>query len=160
MSVNTMNPNQDFFMCKACGYNSNMVMSDPMKSIFWVVCTRCGNTSPSCQNREEAIQSWQSKNKTDASSLKKDAVSILYQAAQTMIDRATAHNLEQEHYMDRTMKAFNVLTRSELTETDGWLFVILLQLARCTAAQHNPDVLLHAAVHAALALESMEKITK
>lgn len=155
-----MNIDQDFFMCKACGYNNNMVMSDSMKTVFWIVCTRCGNTSPSCQNREEAIQSWRSKNKTDALSLIKDAVSILYQAAQTIIDRATTRDLDQEHYMDRTVKAFNILTGGALTETNGWLFVILLQLARCTAGQHNPDDLLDAAVHAALALESMEKITK
>lgn len=83
-----------------------------------------------------------------------NAPSILREAAQTIEDRAARRDLPAERSMARAVGAFNTLTGQDLTETQGWLFVAVLKLARATAGKHNPDDLLDAAAYVALALES------
>ena len=83
-----------------------------------------------------------------------DAQAILRQAAQTIDDRAAERDLPAERSMARAVGAFNTLTGKDLTETQGWLFMAVLKLARATAGKHNPDDLLDAAAYVALALEN------
>lgn len=83
-----------------------------------------------------------------------DAPAILRKAAQTIEDRAAERDLPAERSMARAVGAFNTLTGQDLTETQGWLFVAVLKLARATAGKHNPDDLLDAAAYVALALEA------
>jgi hypothetical protein len=50
--------------------------------------------------------------------------------------------------------AFNALTGHELSERDGWLFMVMLKAARATAGGHNPDDYEDGAAYFALAGES------
>ena len=84
----------------------------------------------------------------------KSAPTLLRKAAQTIEDRAAQRDLPAERSTARAVGAFNTLTGQDLTETQGWLFVAVLKLARATAGKHNPDDLLDAAAYVALALEN------
>lgn len=68
--------------------------------------------------------------------------------APEIISAALAHIAERavlrdtptgERSMARTVAAFNALTGRNLTESEGWLFMIALKLARATAGGFNPD---------------------
>jgi len=83
-----------------------------------------------------------------------DAPTILHKAAQTILDRADERDLPAERSMSRAINVFNVLTGSTLSETQGWLFMAVLKLARATAGKHNNDDLLDAAAYVALTLEA------
>jgi hypothetical protein len=59
------------------------------------------------------------------------AIEFLERAADLMLERAQEYDTpEGERSMDRTVAAFNVLTGNILSEQDGWLFMLLLKLAR------------------------------
>ena len=83
-----------------------------------------------------------------------DAPSILRTAAQTISARAASRDLATERSMRRAVSAFNTLTGQSLSETQGWLFMAVLKLARATAGKHNNDDLLDAAAYVALTLEA------
>lgn len=83
-----------------------------------------------------------------------DAPSILRTAAQTISARAASRDLAAERSMRRAVSAFNTLTGQSLSETQGWLFMAVLKLARATAGKHNNDDLLDAAAYVALTLEA------
>ena len=83
-----------------------------------------------------------------------DAPSILRTAAQTISDRAASRDLDAERSMHRAVSAFNTLTGQWLSDTQGWLFMAVLKLARATAGKHNNDDLLDAAAYVALTLEA------
>lgn len=83
-----------------------------------------------------------------------DAPSILRTAAQTISARAVSRDLSSERSMCRAVSAFNTLTNCKLSETQGWLFMAVLKLARATAGKHNNDDLLDAAAYVALMLEA------
>lgn len=82
------------------------------------------------------------------------ASSILQEAAQTIENRAAERDLSAERSMNRAVSAFNTLTGLSLSETQGWLFMAVLKLARATAGKHNNDDLLDAAAYVALMLEA------
>ena len=82
------------------------------------------------------------------------ASELLRKAAHTIEERAAQRDLPAERSMARAVGAFNTLTGQDLTETQGWLFIAVLKLARATAGKHNPDDLLDAAAYVALALEN------
>jgi len=69
------------------------------------------------------------------------APAILKRAAQHMEDRAAARDQPGgERSMARTVTAFNALTGHELTERDGWMFMVALKAARaCTTATGLSD---------------------
>ena len=83
-----------------------------------------------------------------------DAPSILRTAAQTISARAVSRDLAAERSMRRAVSAFNILTGQSLSETQGWLFMAILKLARATAGKLNNDDLLDAAAYVALTLEA------
>lgn len=82
------------------------------------------------------------------------ASSILYDAAKVIESRAVERDLATERSMVRAVNAFNTLTGASLTETQGWLFMAVLKLARATAGRLNTDDLLDAAAYVALTLEA------
>lgn len=84
------------------------------------------------------------------------APDILRQAAQTIDDRAAERDLEQERSMGRTVAAFNSLSGYNLSERDGWLFMVILKAARATSTPTgNPDDYIDLAAYGALAGESV-----
>ena len=86
------------------------------------------------------------------------AEDILQNAATLLIERAKERDLEQERSMRRAVGAFNILADKyrrigRMTETEGWLFVICLKLARGTAGSFRLDDWQDAAAYCALLAE-------
>lgn len=84
------------------------------------------------------------------------APDILKRAAQHMEDRAAARDQAQgERSMRRTVDAFNALTGHQLTERDGWMFMVALKAARaCTTPTGIVDDYEDGAAYFGLAGES------
>lgn len=83
------------------------------------------------------------------------AQDILRKSAQHIDDRAAARDqAEGERSMARTVAAFNALTGHQLSERDGWLFMVQLKMARaCTTPTGIPDDYEDGASYVALAGE-------
>lgn len=69
------------------------------------------------------------------------AHNILRKSAQHIEDRAAARDqAEGERSMARTVAAFNALTGHQLSERDGWMFMVQLKAARaCSTPTGIPD---------------------
>lgn len=64
-----------------------------------------------------------------------DAASILLDAADTLTDRARQRDRPiGERSMARAVKAFNALYGLQLTELQGWQFMVLLKMSRSSAS--------------------------
>lgn len=64
------------------------------------------------------------------------AIEFLERAADLMLERGREYDSEDgERSMRSTVAAFNVLTGNILSEQEGWLFMLLLKLAR----QHQTE---------------------
>jgi len=82
------------------------------------------------------------------------APDLLREAADIIDQRSASRDLSAERAMRRTVGAFNTLTGQTLTETQGWLFMAVLKLARASAGAFQRDDLLDGAAYMALALEA------
>lgn len=82
------------------------------------------------------------------------AITILQDARQAILDRAATRDLQAERSMARAVAAFNAITGQQLTETQGWLFMVQLKAARATAGAHNLDDYVDGAGYFGLAGES------
>lgn len=61
------------------------------------------------------------------------AQEFLSQAAKHMADRAATYDSpDGERSMEKTVAAFNALAGADLTESEGWLFMMMLKAARLT----------------------------
>lgn len=90
-----------------------------------------------------------------------DAPGILAKAMQHMRDRAAARDVEGERSMARCVQAFNALTGANISERDGWLFMVVLKMARATAGSKGTlDDYEDGAAYFALAGESITKESK
>ena len=58
------------------------------------------------------------------------ACSILAEASERVHDRSIARDNLHERSMRRCVDGFNALTGHELTEDQGWLFMVFLNMAR------------------------------
>lgn len=88
---------------------------------------------------------------------KKHAYTFLESAVKEMKDRATQRDTAQvgqgvggERSMASTVRAFNALTKHNLTEAEGWEFMILLKLVRGRQGAFRMDDYTDAAAYAAL----------
>lgn len=83
-----------------------------------------------------------------------DAVSILVDAADTLTARGKQRDQPSgERSMGRTVRAFNAVYGTSLTETQGWQFMTLLKLVRASSGSYHPDDYIDQAGYAALAGE-------
>lgn len=78
----------------------------------------------------------------------------LRRAAQLIEDRAAERDLPHERSMARAVSAFSSLTGHALSETEGWLFMVVLKLSRATAGKLVADDWIDGAAYCALALEA------
>lgn len=87
------------------------------------------------------------------------APAILKRAAQHMEDRAAARDQPGgERSMERTVKAFNALTGHQISERDGWMFMVALKAARaCTTQTGLSDDYEDGAAYFGLAGESAQR---
>ena len=82
------------------------------------------------------------------------APKLLEDAAQALRDRAVTRDAEDgERSMARTVAIFNAMTGQNLTELEGWRFMISLKLARSMQGQAHLDDYVDLAGYAALAGE-------
>jgi hypothetical protein len=83
------------------------------------------------------------------------AEDILTKAAGHLADRAKTYDKpEGERSMRKTIDMFNVLTGGELTEEEGWLFMVILKMVRSQQGEHKYDNYEDGAAYFALAGES------
>ncbi len=85
-------------------------------------------------------------------SIKIHAYSFLEKAGSEMKDRASQrdNSPEGERSMASTVKAFNALTGHDLTESEGWEFMILLKLVRGRQGKFRADDYIDAAAYSGL----------
>lgn len=81
------------------------------------------------------------------------APELLRESAELIESRAAERDVDEERSMCRAIAAFNTLTGNDLAETEGWLLLAVLKLARATAGKFQPDDLKDCAAYVALALE-------
>lgn len=86
-----------------------------------------------------------------------NAQDILRKSAQHIDDRAASRDQAQgERSMARTVAAFNAITGHQLSERDGWLFMVQLKMARaCTTRTGIGDDYEDMAAYSALAGEGV-----
>ena len=82
------------------------------------------------------------------------AENLLRTAAETLKERATTRDLESERSMKKTVELFNKLHGTELTEIEGWSFMMLLKMVRANAGKLNPDDYIDLIGYGALLAES------
>lgn len=87
-----------------------------------------------------------------------NAADILQQAKDCLVNRAVERDKEQERSMKSCVEAFNALTGKSLTETEGWIFMVVLKLARSQGGSFKTDDYVDMAAYAALAGESGSEI--
>jgi hypothetical protein len=87
------------------------------------------------------------------------AQNILKTGATTIGNRAKERDdAEQgERSMAATVRAFNAIYGLDLTETQGWMFMVFLKAARAKEGQFNLDDYIDGAAYFALAGESAAK---
>ena len=87
-----------------------------------------------------------------------NAVDTLNRAASLMADRARDYDQPGgERSMERAVAAFNAVTGLDLSEADGWLFMVQLKLVRSRSAKGpaRVDSCEDAVAYAALMAESV-----
>lgn len=88
------------------------------------------------------------------------ASDILIAGAEAIDDRAASRDLpDGERTMGRAVATFNAWRANSgpVTETEGWIFMVLLKLCRGNAGTHNLDDYIDAAAYVALAGEHAER---
>lgn len=86
---------------------------------------------------------------------KPTAASIVEQAAKQMVARGVLRDSPQgERSIATTVAAFNTLTGKNLTEQEGWEFMILLKMVRGRQGKFNEDDYVDGAAYFALLGES------
>ena len=82
------------------------------------------------------------------------APGILRNAANDIGNRASERDTTDERSMAKTVKAFNIMYDKDLTETEGWQFMVFLKLARGAQGDFRLDDYTDQASYSALAGES------
>lgn len=68
------------------------------------------------------------------------AADFLSQAQSEMVDRSTTYDKpEGERSMAATVAMFNALTGSDLSEEQGWKFMVCLKLVRSEQGEYRAD---------------------
>ena len=106
-------------------------------------CTTC--TSDGCK---DCPLNPENQNKADES-----AVGMLEEAAECIGDRASERDTEAERSMAATIRAFNGMYGTELTEEQGWQFMVLLKMERAKGGEYRRDDYVDGAAYFALAGE-------
>lgn len=88
-----------------------------------------------------------------------DAPFLLNKAGETISSRASERDDQgkAERSMEACVNAFNSLYGTSLTETQGWMFMVLLKAARARQGNHNIDDYLDGAAYFALAGECADR---
>lgn len=86
-----------------------------------------------------------------------DAIAILQEGSTAMRERASSRDTESERSMKATVNAFNALYGTNLTEEQGWMFMVILKAARAKGGEFRLDDYIDGAAYFALAGEAAAK---
>ena len=88
-----------------------------------------------------------------------EASQILGTAQETLVQRAVNRDSVEtgERSMAAAVSAFNALYGTEVSETQGWMFMVFLKAARARQGEFNLDDYVDGAAYFALAGESASK---
>lgn len=86
-----------------------------------------------------------------------NAIETLRTAAQAIEDRAPLRDSDGNRSMQCTVDVFSALTGHDLSEEEGWLFMVCVKLARSRGSQHHADDYTDGAAYVALAGEARGK---
>ena len=94
-----------------------------------------------------------------------NAAEFLDQAKKTMDERGKTYDVEgggkQERSMGKTIQVFNSITGSDLTESEGWMFMVLLKLVRQWASDgYHHDSALDSVAYTSLMAEALDAEAK
>ncbi len=89
--------------------------------------------------------------------LPQKADDFLLLAAKTLRDRAVLRDVGEERSMKRCVKMFNAMKGTDLSERDGWNFMVLLKLARAYSGTPQLDDALDGTAYSALSAEALAK---
>lgn len=79
--------------------------------------------------------------------------SLFNEAQACVSDRASERDTDTERSMKAAVDAFNGLYGTSLTETQGWVFMLLLKLSRSKSGKYRRDDWVDAVAYSALAGE-------
>ena len=82
------------------------------------------------------------------------ATAILQEAHRCIADRAHERDQESERSMERTVTAFNAMYKLNLTEEQGWMFMVFLKAARASGGSFKLDDYVDGSAYFALAGEA------
>ena len=82
-----------------------------------------------------------------------DAPALLEKAAATMRERSVERDVEKERSMAKTVALFNAQFGTDMTEYQGWMFMVHLKMARAEGGNYREDDYVDAAAYLALAGE-------
>lgn len=81
---------------------------------------------------------------------------ILQDAIKTLVQRGHEYDAAgEERSMAKVVEIFNAITDNDLTETEGWTFMLALKLARMTRGKSKLDTFVDLSAYAALLGEHM-----
>ena len=78
------------------------------------------------------------------------AASILQKGEETLRERAKDRDLEEERVMGKIVNTFNAATGRDLSEAEGWQFMLLLKMIRGANGKYRMDDYVDMASYAAL----------
>ena len=109
--------------CDQCVYDFNELPGQPS------ACPRNEGYSLKCVMDANLVQHFTDIDPSNTSVL--SAPNLLKRASDLMIERAVQYDSpEGERSMEKIVNSFNALTGKELTEAQGWMFMVLLKLVR------------------------------
>lgn len=82
------------------------------------------------------------------------APDMLKKAAECISDRASERDTDSERSMKTTVEAFNAMYGKDLTEEQGWMFMVFLKAARAKGGDFREDDYVDGAAYFALAGEA------
>lgn len=133
-------------------YPINVITLDGQRA--WEVTRHGANYATFSDSEYDIVEVWP----PSAQAAPATAAQVLEAGAQHMRDRAEYYDSpEGERSMAATVKVFNELTGSELTEEAGWLFMAVLKLVRSQQGAFRADNYEDGAAYIALMAEAAFK---
>ncbi len=86
-----------------------------------------------------------------------EAGDILKAGVKAILNRAQVRDVNNERSMRKTVNAFNAMYNTELTEVQGWQFMVLLKMCRASQGNFRMDDYEDQASYSALAGEAAQE---
>lgn len=89
------------------------------------------------------------------------ATDFLRESLETLEEKAKLRDQPNgERNMKKTVDAYNILTGSNMSEKDGWLFMLILKITRMQTGKYNPDDYIDTNCYSSLLGECAENVER